>query len=47
MQLVHTAALPPRWGSAILANIGWSRKSRNALRRIAAGKATLMGRGRG
>ena len=34
MQVVHTAALPPRSGSAILANIGSTRKSSAALKNI-------------
>jgi hypothetical protein len=31
MQVVHTAGAPPRSGSTIFANIGWTRKSRKAL----------------
>src|SRR3954468_14236614 len=47
MQLVHTAALPPRWGRAILANMGCSKNNKNALTKIAAANGFIGGRGRG
>jgi hypothetical protein len=34
MQAVHTAALPPRTGNTILANIGSTKKSKAALKNM-------------